>query len=60
MMNTRAFRPWGLVALLLCGLTAGCSSSSGGGSGAKPNATYIIMPNGDTVPAQTTTAPPPR
>ena len=42
----------GLVAFMAVGLLAACSSSSGG-SDAKPNTTYIIVPNGQAVPTPT-------
>jgi hypothetical protein len=46
--------------LLLLGglLLAGCSFSSGGSGGSSPSKTYIVMPNGEAVPAQTTNRPP--
>lgn len=46
-----------LVALLAGGLVAGCSSSFGGG-GSEPARTYVVMPNGVAVPAQTVSRPP--
>ena len=42
-----------LLAVLASGLVSGCSSSLGGGGGSPPAKTYIILPNGQEVPAQT-------
>ncbi|MCQ8239389.1 hypothetical protein [Rhizosaccharibacter radicis] len=35
-----------------------CSFSSGGSGGSSPSKTYIVMPNGEAVPAQTMNRPP--
>lgn len=50
-------RPTVLLALVLP-ILAACSSSFGSGGGSSPNRTYVVMPNGETVPAQTTSRPP--
>ena len=47
----------GLAALMLLAPLAACCCSSGGG-GSRPTNTYVVMPNGQTVPVQTTTRPP--
>lgn len=44
------------VALCLvaaCTALAACSSSFGSGGGSSPAPTYVVLPNGDTVPART-------
>lgn len=46
-----------LMILLTAGLLGGCSSSLGGG-GSSPSPTYVVLPSGQAVPAQTTTQPP--
>ncbi|WP_419727731.1 hypothetical protein [Lichenicola sp.] len=46
-----------VATILTAGALGGCSSSLGGG-GSSPSRTYIVMPNGETVPAQVTTRPP--
>ena len=45
------------AALLLASALGGCSSSFGGG-GSSPSRTYVVLPNGQTAPVQTTTQPP--
>lgn len=46
------------LTLLLAGeVLGGCSSSFGGG-GSEPARTYVVMPNGVAVPAQTMSRPP--
>ena len=39
------------LALALACATAGCSSSFGSGGGSEPASTYVVLPNGQTVPA---------
>lgn len=46
-----------VATILTAGSLSGCSSSLGGG-GSSPSRTYVIMPNGQEVPAQVTTQPP--
>ncbi|MGI4748279.1 MAG: hypothetical protein ACRYGI_00715 [Janthinobacterium lividum] len=46
-----------MATLLVAGFLAACSSSFGGG-GSSPSRTYVVMPNGEAVPAQVTTRPP--
>ncbi|MBE7211732.1 MAG: hypothetical protein INR65_12000 [Gluconacetobacter diazotrophicus] len=45
------------AAAILCAATA-CSSSFGSGGGSSPSRTYVVLPNGEAVPAQTTSRPP--
>ena len=47
-----------LTLLLTAGLLGGCSSSLGGSGGSSPSPTYVVLPNGQAVPAQTTSQPP--
>lgn len=47
-----------LATLLAAGLLGGCSFSSGGSGGSSPSRTYVVLPNGNAVPAQTTSRPP--
>jgi len=46
-----------LFILLGAGLLAGCSFSSGGSGGSSPSKTYIVMPNGQAVPANRVNSP---
>jgi hypothetical protein len=55
-MTIRAFAC--LTILLGAATIAGCSSSFGSGGGSAPAKTYVVMPNGEAVPAQVTTRPP--
>jgi hypothetical protein len=41
-----------LCLLLACMGVAACSSSFGSGGGSSPAPTYVILPNGDEVPAR--------
>lgn len=43
-----------LTAMVLCA----CSSSFGSGGGSAPAKTYVVMPDGQAVPAQTVNRPP--
>ena len=42
-----------LLLLGACAARAACSSSFGSGGGSSPGPTYVVLPNGDTVPART-------
>jgi len=46
------------AALLAAGMLCACSSSFGSGGGSSPAKTYVVMPNGQAVPAQTVNRPP--
>ncbi len=46
------------AALLLASAALGGCSSSFGGGGSSPSRTYVVLPNGQTAPVQTTTQPP--
>lgn len=46
-----------LTTLLAAAALGGCSSSFGGGGGSAPAPTYVVLPSGATVPAQS--VPPP-
>ncbi len=41
-----------LCLLGACVALGACSSSFGSGGGSSPAPTYVVMPNGDTVPAK--------
>ncbi len=41
-----------LCLVLACAALAACSSSFGSGGGVAPAPTYVVLPNGDTVPAR--------
>ena len=47
------------VVLVLATALGGCSSSFGGGGGAPPAKTYIVLPNGQAVPADQYKGPTP-
>ena len=42
-----------LCLVVACAALAACSSSFGSGGGSSPAPTYVVLPNGDTVPART-------
>ena len=44
--------------LLASAALGGCSSSLGSGGGSSPSRTYVVLPNGQTAPVQTTSQPP--
>ncbi len=41
-----------LLLVAACAALGACSSSFGSGGGSSPAPTYVVMPNGDTVPAR--------
>ena len=41
-----------LLLLAACAALGACSSSFGSGGGSSPGPTYVVMPNGETVPAR--------
>ena len=52
-MTFSAGRPWAFLRLALATLGLAACSSSFGGGGSSPSPTYIVVPGGGQVPAQT-------
>lgn len=51
MIHSFGFTRATLLVVAACAVLGACSSSFGSGGGSSPGPTYVVMPNGETVPA---------